>query len=302
MFRIRFHGRGGHGIKTAGHILGSALFDSGYEVQDAPIYGAERRGAPIFAYVRAAKTPIHERGVIRTPDLVVVADSTLIPVAAAGVLVGISDKTVVLIASRDKPEEWSQRLNLTGPVFTLPVHEAEDQAERPLVGAACAGAAARLIGVIPRPALEKALTLELAAFGPAVIEENKSRALSAFDAMAAHEGCVKEGAVEPQEAPRWVDLGLEEPPISAPAIFDGATSVEVRTGLWRMMRPVIDYDHCNRCAWICSTFCPDSAINVDAEGRPQVDYDHCKGCMICVAVCPRHAIAAVPEQGQAKAS
>ncbi len=302
MYQIRLHGRGGHGIKTAGHILGSALFDSGYEVQDAPIYGAERRGAPIFSYVRAAKAPIHERGVIRTPDLVVVADSTLIPVAAAGVLVGISDKTVVLIASRDKPEEWSQRLNLTGPVFTLAVHEAEDQAERPLVGAACAGAAARLIGVISRPALEKALTLELAAFGPAVIEENKSRAFSAFDAMAAHEGCVKEGAVEPQEAPRWVDLGLEEAPASVPAIFDGATSIEVRTGLWRMMRPVIDYDHCNRCTWICSTFCPDSAINVDTEGRPQVDYDNCKGCMICVAVCPRHAIEAVPEQGQAKAS
>ena len=49
MYRIRFHGRGGQGVKTASQILSSALFLEGFEVQDAPRYGAERRGAPIFA-------------------------------------------------------------------------------------------------------------------------------------------------------------------------------------------------------------------------------------------------------------
>ena len=39
MYRIRFHGRGGQGIKTAGRILGTAFFQEGYEVQDAPRYG-----------------------------------------------------------------------------------------------------------------------------------------------------------------------------------------------------------------------------------------------------------------------
>ena len=58
MYRIRFHGRGGQGMKTASRILGTAFFIQGYEVQDAPRYGAERRGAPIFAYVRAAWQPI----------------------------------------------------------------------------------------------------------------------------------------------------------------------------------------------------------------------------------------------------
>ena len=55
MYRLRFHGRGGQGMKTAGRILGTAFFLAGFEVQDAPRYGAERRGAPIFAYVRAAR-------------------------------------------------------------------------------------------------------------------------------------------------------------------------------------------------------------------------------------------------------
>ncbi len=43
MYRIRFHGRGGQGMKTASQILGTAFFLEGYEVQDAPRYGAERR-------------------------------------------------------------------------------------------------------------------------------------------------------------------------------------------------------------------------------------------------------------------
>ena len=74
MYRIHFHGRGGQGIKTAGRVLGSAFFLEGFEVQDAPRYGAERRGAPMFAYVRANRSCIVERGVIHNPDLVVVAD------------------------------------------------------------------------------------------------------------------------------------------------------------------------------------------------------------------------------------
>ncbi len=95
MYRIRFHGRGGQGVKTASRILGSAFFAEGFEVQDAPRYGAERRGAPIFAYVRADRRPIHERGVIRDPDLVVVTDDSLFSVPAAGVLLGVDRKTVV---------------------------------------------------------------------------------------------------------------------------------------------------------------------------------------------------------------
>jgi pyruvate ferredoxin oxidoreductase gamma subunit len=54
VYRIRIHGRGGQGIKMASRVLGTALFRSGFVVQDAPKYGAERRGAPIFSYVRAA--------------------------------------------------------------------------------------------------------------------------------------------------------------------------------------------------------------------------------------------------------
>jgi len=299
MYHIRFHGRGGQGMKTASRILGRAFFLEGFEVQDAPRYGAERRGAPIFAYVRASRQPINERGIIRRPDLVTVADETLVTVLAAGVLAGVAEHTVMLISSAVKPEIWQERLNFPGLVLTLPTKaKGEDLLELKLAGAAGAGAAARLVGVISRDALAQAIREELAPLGEVVVPRNLEHALTAYDLMAEHSGCVTEGREGPAEAyerPQWVDLPFEPAGISAPAIFAPATSDRVPTGLWRTVRPVIDYSHCRRCAWICSTLCPDSTISVNAEGYPKIDYEHCKGCLICMANCPAHAIRAVPE-------
>lgn len=75
MEAVRFHGRGGQGAKTASRILGTAAFLSGLIAQDSPIYGAERRGAPVAAFTRIAREPIRERGVIAHPDVLCVADA-----------------------------------------------------------------------------------------------------------------------------------------------------------------------------------------------------------------------------------
>jgi pyruvate ferredoxin oxidoreductase gamma subunit len=300
MYRIRFHGRGGQGIKTASRILGSAFFNEGFEVQDAPVYGAERRGAPMFAYVRAAHTPIQERGTVTHPDLVIVADESLVPVPAANVLQGVTSRTVLLMNSAESPATWKARLQRIGPIVTMPVSaEVTERAELPYIGAMCAGAAARLVGVIGHAALADAIRAELGAHGEAVVAQNLEQALAAFDAVQAHAGLVAEGgaiAATGYASPEWVELPFEAARIAAPDVFAPATSVQAKTGLWRTMRPVIDYDLCHRCAWVCSTLCPDSAIQVRADGAPEIDYDHCKGCLICVTVCPPHAIRAVPEQ------
>lgn len=300
MFRIRFHGRGGQGMKTASRILGSAFFLQSYEVQDAPRYGAERRGAPIFAYVRAARQGIDERGIIRHPDLIVVADDTLVPIPAAGVLAGADEHTVLFINSGETASTWQQRLNFVGKLLSVMLDaKTEDSLERRYVGATCAGAAARLTGVITRSSLEQAIRQELGTLGEAVVEKNLLLALEAFDRMSDYAGVVQEGSepsAESYQAPAWRELPFEEARISAPDIHAAATSVQVETGLWRTMRPIIEYVRCNRCWWVCSTFCPESAIEVTAEGQPKIDYDHCKGCLVCVVQCPPHAIVAIPER------
>jgi pyruvate ferredoxin oxidoreductase gamma subunit len=300
MFRIRFHGRGGQGMKTASRILGTAFFEAGYEVQDAPRYGAERRGAPIFAYVRADRKPINERGIIAHPDLVVVADDTLIGMPAAGVTQGVDDHTVLLINTHESAETWRQRLNTDARILMLESREdVEDRATLPYIGSRCAAAAAALTGVISRDILLSALSAELGHLPADVVQQNHDTAAEVFDSMTGQTGMLAPGGLPSATGyarPGWIDLPFENAAISNLAIHAGATSVNVRTGLWRTMRPVINYDNCSGCAWICSTYCPDGAINVRADGYPEIDYDHCKGCLICVAQCPPHAIESIAEQ------
>ena len=300
MFRIRLHGRGGQGIKTGGRVLGSAFFRAGFEVQDAPLYGAERRGAPMSAFVRASRSPIRERGVIARPDLVVVADDSLFQVPAANVLAGIAPHSILLVQGSTDPGALRARIGGDLRIVTLPVEGgAAARSESGLIGARCAGAAARLAGVIARENLGAALEDELSALGPALLQKNLVNALAAYDAMAPHAGMVREGApvsASGYAPPEWIDLPADRAALATADIFAPATMVQVRTGLWRTMRPEIDAARCNRCSWICSTLCPDSAIRVLGDRRPEIDLDHCKGCMICVNVCPPHAIAAVPER------
>lgn len=66
-----------------------------------------------------------------------------------------------------------------------------------------------------------------------------------------------------------------------------------KTGAWRNVRPVIDYDKCIKCM-ICWKFCPDISIYIEDE-KPVIDYDYCKGCGICVTECPKDCISLVEE-------
>ena len=294
MFTIRFHGRGGQGMKTASHFLGNAFFLAGYEVQDAPRYGAERRGAPITSYVRADKKAIYERGIIRNPALVVVADDSLIPVAAAGVMAGITENTVLLIVSHEQPAIWQQRLNIKSAIKVL----APQISSSPLVSSSCAGAAACLTGVIEHQQLLAAIKQELSGCDDEMLNLNIEAACKAFQDMSDAHGIVKQtlpSSAQNYQKPDWIELTMETADISAPVIHRPQTSVKIKTGLWRTQRPVINYERCNHCWWICSSSCPDRVINIEQDNIPVIDYDHCKGCMICVAQCPAHAIESIAE-------
>jgi len=280
-------------------MLGSAFFSEGFEVQDAPRYGAERRGAPIFAYVRADMSPINERGVIPNPDLVMVADDTLVGIPAAGVLPGLDAHAVLAISTSENADTWRARLATEARIVVLPVSSDADPVERTYVGAVLAGAAARLLG-LNKDSLIEAIGHELESLGEAVTTANVEEALATYDALAGSKNIVGQRAEgDTPVDPDWIELKHEDADRSAPTIHAAATSVQVKTGLWRTLRPVIDKTLCKHCNWICGSLCPDSAISADNEGYPVIDYDHCKGCLICLAQCPSHAIHAEAEKGEA---
>ena len=303
MYRVRMHGRGGQGVKTAMRVLGTALFRQGLEVQDAPRYGAERRGAPIFAYLRADTRAIAERGVIDDPGLVIVVDDTLMEVPAAGVQTGLGGSAVLLVATDAEHPSWQRHLALGERVVMLA--KGSEPSAHPLTALRCAAAAARLLGCVSRDALGAAIEEELASLGAAPTRAALGPALATFDAMAQHAGKVPPAPPRDVQAwapPEWIELEREGTCAAAPSIHATATSVLVPTGLWRTHRPVLNPQLCHGCHWVCGGSCPDGVITPAPDSTPKIDLDHCKGCMICVAQCPFHALGAIAEadaRGQA---
>jgi pyruvate ferredoxin oxidoreductase gamma subunit len=288
LIRVRFHGRGGHGVKTASRILGTAAFLAGRNCQDSPVYGAERRGAAVMAFTRISQGPILERGVITEPDLIVLADETLFDDPSAGVLAGQEHASGLFVNS-------SSSASLTGKYAIHPAVFADDLTGRTLaklgrasaLSAGLGAAAARLTGVVSEDQLMEALRQEFEhlAVASAEIEKNAEIAHEVFTALPVM-------SFREPVLPHVSGLSpvlYDRPLRGAPSVLHAGNAAERRTGTWRVERPIVNPSVCTRCG-LCQVVCPDGAIALDAEGYPVIDYDHCKGCMICRQVCPLDAI------------
>ena len=78
MKEIRIHGRGGQGAVLAARMLASAFVAEGKYVASFPMYGFERRGAPVVAFTRVDDKPIREKTQIYEPDGLIVIDPGLL--------------------------------------------------------------------------------------------------------------------------------------------------------------------------------------------------------------------------------
>jgi len=103
MIEIRFHGRGGQGTVVASKILADAITKEGNYVQAYPEFGVERRGAPVYAFIRIDDKPIYDKSRIYEPDHVVVVESTL--VEAIDVTEGLKEGGWIIVNSDKRPEE-----------------------------------------------------------------------------------------------------------------------------------------------------------------------------------------------------
>src|SRR3990172_11423423 len=77
---LRFHGRAGQGIVTASRLLSSAFLAEGKYPQSVPLYGPQRRGAPVTVFLRVGHEKIRLRSWIENPHCVVVLDQSLVDI------------------------------------------------------------------------------------------------------------------------------------------------------------------------------------------------------------------------------
>jgi pyruvate ferredoxin oxidoreductase gamma subunit len=186
MTEIRWHGRGGQGAKTAAIFLAEAVMERGKFSQGFPEYGPERRGAPVRGYTRISDDPIRVHCSIAEPKYVIVLDSSLLDSAAAGVADGMTDETVFLINTLEKPAVIRERLGLTGgEVHTVDASLiAKESFGRPIPNMPMIGALAKVSDVIELEELTGCMAAQLKKkFSQAVVDGNVTAVERAYEEL-----------------------------------------------------------------------------------------------------------------------
>jgi len=162
MQEIRFHGRGGQGTVLASIALAKAFFKSGYYVQTFPVFGMERRGAPVEAYLRLNKKKILIRSNVYTPDHVVVQDFKLLQ--TLDVTRGLKPGGWILLNTPELPENLEPfngfKLAFVDATRIGIKHKLGPRTQ-PIINTAMMGAFARTFGMPPMDAIETAIQNEI---------------------------------------------------------------------------------------------------------------------------------------------
>lgn len=177
MVEIRFHGRGGQGTVVATILLAKALFQAGLFVQSFPVFGVERRGAPVEAYLRLDRRKILLRANVYAPDHVVVLDRTLLQ--GVDVTRGLKPQGWVLINTPAVPaelERFSGFRLATVDATRIALNHGLGTRTHPIVNTAIVGAFARMMETPPMEAIARAIYEE----APAKPEENLRAAEEAY--------------------------------------------------------------------------------------------------------------------------
>lgn len=111
LIEVRFHGRGGQGCITAALVLIEAALTEGKWGQKIPVYGGERRGAPVVAYMRIDDDPIRQTNFITEPDWIVVLDEGLDKIV--NVTSGLKEGGMAIINDREAPEDVDLGVDLS---------------------------------------------------------------------------------------------------------------------------------------------------------------------------------------------
>ena len=103
MQEIRLHGRGGQGVVKASQLVVKAAVADGIHGQFIPFFGVERKGSPVFGYLRLSDRVIRRKMQVYTPDILVIMDDTLIgmPETYAGLKPG---GTVIINTTKSMEE------------------------------------------------------------------------------------------------------------------------------------------------------------------------------------------------------
>ncbi len=173
MIEIGFQGRGGQGVVVGSELLGRACFEEGNYPQCYSLFGGERRGAPVAAFVRVSDKKIYLKCDIERPDHLVLFDPSLFcekqigeKVADGGVLLFNTDEIRATEAMKD------YRI---GQINALEISRRNGLAA--IVNTAILGAYISLTQIVKLDTLLKTIKKNI----PSDIDQNVNAAKEAYD-------------------------------------------------------------------------------------------------------------------------
>ena len=271
-------GRGGEGVVLASQVLAETFARAGFYVQSFPEFKAERRGAPISAFLRWDTERIRRRYKVRTCDVLLdVSPSNPTPL----VLSAVREGGLVIVNHDTRFAESGPFHIVRVPASKIAqVHGVLSSEGRPMGNVAVLGAAVRQLLPEGLPYLEEAIAARLGRLA----EPNVAAAREGYEQCTRQQSRVGDVRFEASAVPPHA-----EPPLFQASLRDARAN---QTGGWSLDRPVL-LTPCTACG-VCAVFCPEGAMTRE-DGAMAIDYLHCKGCGICEVVCPVRGALAMEE-------
>ena len=155
LLEIRWHGRGGQGSVTSAELLAQAAISEGKYAQAFPSFGPERRGAPVMAFDRVdSEKPVRIRADIAEPDVVVVLDPGLLPIA--NVTAGLKENGIVIVNTQKTAEQIRSEFGINEKLATVNATKiAREQLGVPIVNTTMLGAIVKATKVVALESLHQ---------------------------------------------------------------------------------------------------------------------------------------------------
>ncbi len=144
IIEVRFHGRGGQGAVTASKIIANAFVRAGKYGAAFPMFGFERRGAPVSAFGRFGDTPIRLKTQIYKPDCLVILDSS--QKNSDNIWSGLKPDGIILLNTNEEFEHNHSNIKTAGIIDAAGI--ALEEIGIPIPNTCIVGAFAAVTGLI----------------------------------------------------------------------------------------------------------------------------------------------------------
>lgn len=177
LIEIRLHGRGGQGAVTSAELIARAAINEGKYASAFPAFGAERRGAPVIAFIRVdSRKPIRVRAEIDEPDVVAVLDPRLLSVV--NVTSGLKEGGTLIINTAKPIQEVESQFGTKWHLSTLDATTiAREVLGVPIVNTAMIGALLKVTNVVKLESLLEPLQYHF----PRLAERNMNAIKRAYE-------------------------------------------------------------------------------------------------------------------------